>query len=44
MAETGAANSLALDQNRASISFVVTARKRLDQAAPNLAAFRSKAG
>lgn len=43
-AETGAADSLALDQDRASISFVVTARERLDQAAPNLAAFRSKAG
>jgi hypothetical protein len=43
-AETGAANSLALDQNRDSISFVVTAREGLDHAAPNLAAFRSKAG
>ena len=43
-AETGAADRLALDQDRASISFVVTARERLDQAAPNLAAFRPKAG
>ena len=41
-AKTGAANSLALDQNRASISFVVTARERLEQAAPNLAALRSQ--
>ena len=41
-AETGAADSLALNQNRDSISFVVTAREGLDHAAPNLAAFRSK--
>jgi hypothetical protein len=43
-AETGEANSPALNQNGDSISFVVTARERLDQAAPNLAAFRSKLG
>jgi hypothetical protein len=40
MAETGAADSLALDQNRASISIVVTAREGFDQAATNLAALR----
>src|SRR6202040_2754779 len=41
-AETGAADSLALDQNRASISFVVTAREGLDDAAANLSVFRPK--
>jgi hypothetical protein len=41
-AEMGAANSPALNQNRDSISFVVTAREELDRAAPTLAALRSQ--
>src|SRR4051812_19652434 len=41
-AETGEANSPAPNQNRATISFVVTAREGLDDAAANLAAFRPK--
>ena len=41
-AETGEANSPAPQQNRASISFVVTAREGLDDAAANLAIFRPK--
>jgi hypothetical protein len=41
-AETGEANDLAPDQNRTSISFVVTAHEGLEDAAANLAVFRPK--